>query len=143
MNDLLNKLWAEIKTQDMYKAIAIIVCIVLIFVLSACQITTKSIDDPNQRVSVAELQAEIDTFYANQEAEVKAFEAKANAAAADVNSQIAFRSFVYESALDVATSGGFNWLNLLTAAGSIVGAGAVADNVRLRVSNKSDTKKTV
>jgi hypothetical protein len=108
----------------------------MIFCFQACQIKTHSILDPNQLKTVPELQAEIDGFYADRQAEIDKFEALANARAIDVNEQIKFRQFVYESALTTATSGGLNWLNLLTSAGSLVGAGAFVDNVRFRISAK-------
>lgn len=132
MKNFLKKLWIEMSNHNRYKSIAAIFCVSMIFVFQACQIKTASISDPNIKLTVPELQAEIDCFYAEQKAEVEKFEAIANARAKDVNDQIAFRSFVYESALDVATSGGLNWLNLLTSAGSLLGAGALADNIRFR-----------
>ena len=136
MKNWLKKLWIELSNHNRYKMIAGIVCIILFFVFNGCQIKTHSILDPNQLKTIPELQAEIDGFYADQEAEILKFEAMANARAADVNDQIKFRQFVYETAFNAATSGGLNWLNLLTSAGSLIGAGAVADNIRLRISTK-------
>ena len=137
MKNFLKNLWIEMSNHNRYKCVAGIVCIGLFFWMNGCQIKTASIADPNIKLTVPELQAEIDIFYAQQEKELQEFEALANARAKDVNDQIAFRSFVYKSALDVATSGGLNWLNLLTSAGSLVGAGALVDNIRFR----RDTKK--
>jgi hypothetical protein len=133
---MLKKLWIELSNHNRYKCIAGIVCVILFFAFNGCQIKTASILDPNQKLTVPELQAEIDGYYAQREAEDLKFEAIANARAADVNEQIKFRQFVYESALNVATTGGLNWLNLLTSAGSLIGAGALADNIRYRISTK-------
>ena len=134
---MLKKLWIELSNHNRYKCVAGLVCVILFFAFNGCQIRTQSITDPNIRLTVPELQAEIDGFYAKQEAENSTFEAQAEARVKDVNDQIRFRQFVYESALTTATSGSLNWLNLLTSAGSLIGAGALADNIRFR----RDTKK--
>jgi hypothetical protein len=137
MKNWLKKVWIELSNHNRYKCVAGLVCVFLFFLFNGCQIRTQSIVDPNVKLTVAELQAEIDAFYAKEEAELTRFEALAKARAEDVNDQIRFRQFVYESALSTATSGGLNWLNLLTSAGSLIGAGALADNIRFR----RDTKK--
>jgi hypothetical protein len=142
MKNWLKNLWIEFSNHNRYKSIATVVCVVCLIFFNACQIKTFSIIDPNVRKTVPELQAEIDSFYAEQEAEDAKFEAMARARAADVNEQIQFRKYLYDSALQIASTGGFNWLNLLTSAGTLIGAGAVADNIRFRAATKKKTTET-
>jgi len=135
MKNFLKKIWIELSNHNRYKMLSAIVCTGLLLWFHGCQIKTRSISDPNKLLTVPELQAEIDSFYAEQENDAAKFEALARARAADVNEQIAFRKFVYESALTVATNGGLDWFNLLASAGTLIGAGAVADNIRYRIKN--------
>jgi hypothetical protein len=79
--------------------------------------------NPTEMVTVAELQMEIDNFNTLMQDRI-----------ADVNEQLKFRDFLWNSALTVATSGTFDWLAFLTSAGSLIGAGALADNIRFRIS---------
>lgn len=78
--------------------------------------------NPTEMVTVAELQMEIDNFNTLMQDRI-----------ADVNSQLKFRDFLWDSALTVATAGTFDWLAFLTSAGSVIGAGALADNIRYRI----------
>lgn len=132
MSNFLKNLWIELSNCDRYKSLATIFCVGVFLFYNGCQIKTSSIVDPTKKITVPELQAEYDSYYAQREADDLKFETIARARAADVNEQITFRHFAYNTALNVATTGGFNWLAILTSAGSIIGAGAVADNIRFR-----------
>ena len=105
--------------------LAMIVAGILLLFFHGCQIKVASINDPTKRITISELQSEIDMFNNRVEDRI-----------ADVNTQLQFRDFLWNSALTVATSGTFNWLNFLTSAGSLIGAGAFADNIRYRVSTR-------
>ena len=109
--------------HNRYKSIAAIVCLCLLFFFHGCQIKVTSINDPSKKITIPELQSEIDTFNNMVEDRI-----------ADVNEQLKFRDFLWKSALTVATSGTFDWLAFLTSAGSVIGAGALADNIRFRIS---------
>lgn len=114
--------------------------LIFLFFCVGCPITTRSVFDPNTRISPTELQAEIDNFYLRQESEYNAFMAKAKCRIQDINDQIIFRDFVFKQSLNAVSVGSLDWLNLLTGAGTIIGLGAVADNVRYRIrtSKKSE-----
>lgn len=123
MKNLLYKFWIEMSNHNRYKSIAAIVCLGLLIFFHGCQIKTHSIMNPSELITVAELQSEIDNFNTLMQDRI-----------ADVNSQLQFRDFLWTSALTVATSGTFDWLAFLTSAGSLIGAGALADNIRFRIS---------
>jgi hypothetical protein len=125
MKTMLKKLWIELSNHNRYKLLATITAITLLFFFNGCQIKVASINDPTKKITIPELQSEIDTFNNRVEDRI-----------ADVNEQLMFRDFLWNSALTVATSGTFNWLNFLTSAGTLFGAGAFADNVRYRISTK-------
>lgn len=136
----LKKIWQEIIGESTFKAIFGVLAIFFLMFCIGCPITTKSIIDPNSRVTPEELQAEIDNFYLQQEREYNQFMAKAKMRVQDINDQIKFRDFVYTQAMSAIQTGNLNWLNLLTGAGAIIGVGAVADNVRYRI--RTSKKKT-
>lgn len=122
MKNFLYKFWVEMSNHNRYKSIAAIVCLCLLCYFHGCQIKTHSIMNPTEMVTVAELQMEIDNFNTLMQDRI-----------ADVNSQLKFRDFLWDSALTVATAGTFDWLAFLTSAGSVIGAGALADNIRYRI----------
>lgn len=133
MKKILNHIWNEIKNESTGKTICGIITIFFLVFCIGCPITTKSIFDPNSRVTAEELQAEIDNFYLLQEKEYNTFLAKAKNRVQDINEQVMFRNFVCTQALNAVQTGGLNWLNLLTGVGTIIGFGAFADNVRYRI----------
>ena len=128
MKNLLYKFWIEMSNHNRYKSIASIVCLILLCYFHGCQIKTHSIMNPTEMVTVAELQMEIDNFNTLMQDRI-----------ADVNSQLQFRDFLWNSALTVATAGTFDWLTFLTSAGSLFGFGALADNIRFRIATAKKT----
>jgi len=126
-------IWNELKNESTYKAICGLCAVIFLIFCVGCPITTRSIFDPNTRVSPEELQAEIDNFYLRQESEYNSFIAKAKNRVQDINDQIAIRDFVYNQTISAVQTGSLNWLGLLTGAGTIVGFGALADNIRYRI----------
>lgn len=139
MKTFFSHIWNEIKNESTGKLICGIFAMIFILFCVGCPITTSSIFDPNTRISAEELQSEIDNFYLRQESEYNSFIAKAKCRIQDINEQVMFRTFIFEQTLNAVQTGGLNWLNLLTGAGSIIGLGALADNVRyrIRISKKS------
>lgn len=141
MKTFFKVLWNEIKTESTGKAVCGLCAIIFLVFCIGCPITTSSLYDPNVRVTPERLQAEIDNFYLQQEKEYNDFIAKAKVRIQDINEQIMFRNYIFEQSLNAVQTGGLNWLNILTGAGSIIGLGALADNVRYRIRiSKKDTK---
>lgn len=137
----LTKIWNELKEHNVFKAAAFLLTIFFLLFTVGCPITTSSLYDPNVKVTPECLQAEIDNFYLQQEKEYNDFIAKAKVRIQDINEQIMFRNFIFEQSLNAVKAGGLNWLNILTGAGSIIGIGALADNVRYRIRiSKKNTK---
>lgn len=139
MKKTLKTLWNEIKNESTGKAICGIVAMIFILFCVGCPITTSSIFDPNVRVTPDGLQVEIDNFYLQQEKEYNTFIAKAKCRIQDINEQVMFRTFIFEQTLNAVQTGGLNWLNLLTGVGTIIGFGALADNVRYRIRTSKKT----
>ena len=67
------------------------------------------------------------------QAETDEFCIRAQAEANDIAKQEEFRAFLWNTGIQVASTGSFNWLNFLLGAGTILGMGATADNIRYRI----------
>jgi hypothetical protein len=65
--------------------------------------------------------------------EVDEFTLRAQTEANSMAKREEFRSYLWNTGLTVASTGAFNWLQFLTGAGTILGAGAIADNIRYRL----------
>jgi len=86
-----------------------------------CRPETKSLIHPNIKVDRSELNIEIDTLLAQYENRV-----------ADIERQEQLRKFIFEQTLVVAQGNTLNPAGIITALFAILGAGAAADDVRLR-----------
>ena len=115
-------MWTEITNHNRYKTIAIIACTILLLVCYSCSIKCNSVLHPGTKITREELQMEVDEFYA-----------KANFEANSIARQEEIRAWLFNQALNVASTGTFSWLQMLTGFGALVGVGAVADNVRYRI----------
>lgn len=115
-------LWTEISNCSRYKTIAVIVCITLLLICYGCPVKCDSILHPGTRITQEGLQAEIDSFYAMAASEAN-----------DMAKEEELRQYLFTSAMNVASTGIFSWYQLVTGLGSIVGIGALADNVRYRI----------
>ena len=86
-----------------------------------CRPETKSLIHPNIKVDRSELNIEIDTLLAQYENRV-----------ADIERQEQLRKFIFEQTLVVAQGNTLNPAGIITALFAILGAGATADDIRLR-----------
>jgi len=86
-----------------------------------CQPKTKSLIQPDRKVNRSELNIEIDMLLAQYENRV-----------ADIERQEQLKNFIFEQTLVVAQGTTPNPVGIITALFAILGAGATADDVRLR-----------
>ena len=114
------------KLKEMLKdkwpfVISAICCVGFALYAFGCRPETKSLIHPGIKVDRSELNIEIDTLLAQYENRV-----------ADIERQEQLKKFIFEQTLVVAQGGSPNPVGILTALFAILGAGATADDVRLR-----------
>jgi len=122
MKILLLRFWTEISNCSRYKVVAGIVCVVILLICYGCPAKCNSILHPGTRLTSRQLQTEIDTFYSLAAAEAN-----------DLSKEEELRQYLFDQAITVASTGVFSWYQLATGLGSIIGIGALADNVRYRI----------
>jgi len=108
--------------HERYQVIAVVVCLLIIFGGLCCESKTRSLKDPTQKVTRDELQIEVNTFIAKAELRFK-----------DLDRQDELKSLLYEHLMLWSTTGTFNPSALIPLLASVLGVGAVADNVRKRL----------
>ena len=96
---------------------ALVLCVVLVVVGLGCQVTTENPFRPEERVTAAEL-----------EAEVQLYVTKVQNAYTDIEKQEAIRNAILEAGLAYAQGGGVSPIGLATTLMGIVGIGATLDN---------------
>ena len=101
--------------------IAIIAVVVVIGFFGGCQVTVQSLLDPTLKVSRAQLEIELQTILATAEMRFR-----------QIDQQEQFRQELLNHALVIGQAGTVNLYGLIPIALSLLGAGAVADNVRKR-----------
>ena len=114
--------------------IAIVTVVVVLGLFNGCQVTAPSLLDPNLKVTRGELEIELQTLLDKAELRFR-----------QINRQEDFRRELLNHALVISSSGTVNLYGLIPIALSLLGAGAVADNVRKRKiirSNITDYVKT-
>lgn len=105
-----------------------VVC-VFIFWAIGCQPVTKSLVDPAQKVTRAELIGEIDYLMAKYKIAIN-----------DLDKQQEFRDIIIQQTTKIFSSEDIDPIGLMITAMSILGLGAGADNIRLRRQRKNDHK---
>jgi len=110
--------------------IASVACILLLVFAYGCQPQTKSLIDPNEKVTRAELDYEIETLLARSKIRL-----------ADLDRQEELRSLLFEQTFIIAESGTVNPVGIITALMAIMGIGATADDIRLRKKQKKPSTK--
>lgn len=115
-----NKIFTELKENAGLLIAVIIIPLVLLF-LYGCSSTVFSIISPTEKVNRAQLQLEVDTFIASAEQRFT-----------ELDEQDRIKALLLEHAFIIAETNSINPLALLTTFGSVLGLGAVADNVRKR-----------
>ena len=111
----------EFLNHERYQVVAVIGCGILLLWVYSCQSTTRSPFDPTAKVTLAQLDAELDYHLAQCEI-----------AYADIAQQDAIKQKILDAAAIAAQGGQVNIVGLLLANIGILGAGATIDNVRKR-----------
>jgi len=114
----------KIKTfmnHERYQTISVAVVLILLAVIYGCESKVKSILYPDIRITRPQLEIEVNTFLA--EAEIRAEQ---------LNIQDELKETIYKVGMTTAQSGTLNPIGVITSMASILGIGAVADNVRRR-----------
>lgn len=104
--------------HEKFQVSAVVVCISLLVWGLSCESKVTSLLDPSQRVTRMELQGEVDLYLARASQKFKA-----------LDQQDAFRLFVFEQAQLWTTTGVFNPSAMIPALVTILGIGAIGDNV--------------
>ena len=86
-----------------------------------CEPTTRSLVNPNTKVTSAELETEFKVLLLQHEART-----------ADIGRQQEIRNLIFQTALATAESDGVNPLGVITSIMTILGIGALGDDLRLR-----------
>ena len=91
-----------------------------------CQSETKSLIEPTKKVTRPELLDEIDSLIQ-----------KFDTAISELDRQDKFRNMVLQQSMQIAESGTVNPVGVVTTILALLGAGASADNIRLRKQRKN------
>lgn len=97
------------------------ICIALLVYAYGCEPMTKSLLDPETKITSRELETELQVLLLQHESRV-----------ADINRQIEIRNLIFEQGLLIAESGTINPVGLITSLLAVVGIGVSIDDVRLR-----------
>lgn len=117
----MKKLLDTLFNHERYQTISVIACALLLTFFYACDPKCKSIIEPGQSVTRAELEMEIETVIA-----------KTNIGYASLEQQEQLRKLLFEQAQAYATTGAINPFAIMTSIGALLGLGATVDNVRKR-----------
>lgn len=117
----MKKLLKLLFNHERYQSISIILTVLFLIFLSACEPTCHSLLDPAKKITRTELNGEIDLIQARIDTELK-----------DLEQQAAIRQLLISLASQYATSGTFPIGTAITGAIAMLGTGAVIDNFRKR-----------
>jgi len=118
---MLSKVWTFLN-HERYQVVAGILCLLLAVWGVSCQSTVKSLQDPEIRINRIELDIEVNAFIAQAEARYTELEQRDE-----------LKKLLFDNLQIWTTTGTFNPVGLLPAIFSILGVGAVTDNVRKRI----------
>lgn len=117
----MKKLLDTLFNHERYQIISLLIATGLLIWFLGCEPKCKSLIDPTQQVTRAELEIEIDSIIS-----------QANIAYASLEKQEELRDFLFQQSLAGLTAGTVNPLALIGSAATILGIGAGADNIRKR-----------
>lgn len=106
---------------ERYQVIATLICLALIFYGTSCESKVTSLINPAIKVTRAELQAEVDSFLVRAGQRFK-----------NLDLQDSFKALVFDKMLLFTQTGQFNPAGIVQACITILGFGAIADNVTKR-----------
>jgi len=108
-------------TKQMHIFLPIVAAILLLLYAYGCEPRTASLISASEKVTRAELITEIDLL-----------EYKLEKGIADLDRQERIRDIIFQQGLIAAQTGTVNPVGIITALMSILGVGAVADDIKLR-----------
>ena len=129
MSDYFKVMWSLIKSNHR-GIITIVITVFMGIYLYACQSTTRSLIDPNTRVSREELQIELETI-----------QSRYKISQADLDKQDAIKKMLLENAILIASGSPLNPLGVLSGIAAIYGITAAGSSVVSTV-KKNRTAKT-
>jgi len=113
-------LWNLI-TEHPLKFFAIVLGLIILYLVYGCEPRTASVIDPARQVNKYELKAELDLV-------VTRFENKFQ----DIAQQEEFRKALFDTAINMFITGQIDPLGVVMTLASVLGLGALGDDVRLR-----------
>lgn len=117
MNEFLKTLF----NHERYQTISIILTAIFLIFLSACEPRCHSLIDPQKKITRTELNGEIELLQSRIDSELQ-----------DLEQQEAIRTLLLSLANQYVATGAFPVIPAITGAITLLGAGAVVDNVRKR-----------
>lgn len=114
--------------HERYQVICLVVCLAIIVTGLCCESQTTSIVDPGRKVTRSELKAELDKLLIDVDLRY-----------ADLDKQDELKALIYEHTMLWSMTGTFNPSALVPLLASVLGVGAVVDNVRKRKDLKALT----
>lgn len=119
-----------------------IIAIIILWLMFGCESQVQSLIDPAKKVTRPELTLELESELGRLEFLSRNLDARARAKFNSLDSQDKLKQFVTQQIVIYSQTGGVNPLGIVTSLMSILGIGAVTDNVRLRKKIVGSNKKT-
>jgi len=113
--------------HNRYEAITCLIVLCILFWVFGCESKVESIVNPDRKVTRIELSDEVENYLA-----------MADVRFARLDQQDELRDLLFRHGITYASTGAIDPIGLLTALGSLFGAGAIADNVRQRRNHRRD-----
>jgi len=117
----MSKILNELFNHERYETVAVAICAMLLIWFYGCESKIPSILNPLEKVTRAQFELEIDSFYAKAELRLTA-----------LDKQDELKRLLFEKSLLIAQGGAVNPIGIVTSLAAILGIGATVDNVRTR-----------
>ena len=114
--------------KNLHIILPFIVAGLLLLYAYGCEPRTGSLITPGEKVNRKQLLTEFEMLEYKLESSIE-----------NLDQQQRIRDLIFQQGLIIAQSGGVNPIGLITALMSVLGVGAIADDVRLRKKIKADT----
>jgi len=102
------------------------VCIIVFFYAYGCEPTTRSLIDPREQITRAQLLTELDIMLLQAESRIT-----------DLDKQQALRNILLQQSLTLVQTGAIDPLGVITSILAVLGVGATVDDIRLRRQRKN------
>ena len=117
MNNFIKNLF----NHERYQAITFICVALILIVIASCDSTTQSIINPTMKINRQQLQNEVNIILAQIET-----------AELELEKQDKLKELLFNQAIIASQGAPINPIGLITSLGTILGIGAITDNVRKR-----------